>query len=126
MFFRFPGKIYAPEGPSENTYPEFFLIYDKNNKIAGMHSVVPNNETISEYDMPPKWYKEFPKIPKYDGIQFFVTTAYFVDPKLICEDGGSQKEIGDRLWFQSGASITDVLKAPLEQTGAESGVSLIS
>ena len=127
--FRFPGKIYAPQDPSENAYPEFFLIYDKNNAIVGMHSVVPEVEKISEYSMPSKWYREFPNIqniPKYRGKQIFVATAYFVDPELICKDGGSQKGLGDRLLFQSGASIKDVLIAPLEQTGADSDVSFTS
>ena len=94
-----------------------------------MHSVVPEEEKISEYSMPSKWYREFPNIeinPKYEGKHMFVTTAYFVDPKMICEDGGSQKVIGDRLWFQSGASIDDILKAPLEQSVADSDVSLVS
>ena len=94
-----------------------------------MHSVVPEEEKTSEYSLPSKWYRKFPDIeinPKYEGKDMFVTTAYFVDPKLICEDGGSQKEIGDRLLFQNGASINDVLIAPLEQTGADSEVSLIS
>ena len=129
IFFSFPGKIYAPKDPPDNKYPEFFLIYDKNNKIAGMHSVVPEEEKTSEYSLPSKWYRKFPDIeinPKYEGKDMFVTTAYFVDPKLICEDGGSQKEIGDRLLFQNGTSINDVLEAPLEQTGADSDVSLIS
>jgi len=119
----FPGKIYAPEAPSVNAFAEFFLIYDKNDKIAGMHSVVPSDEKTLGYSMPPKWYRLFPKIEniqKYEGKKIYVTTAYFVDPKLICEEGGSQKEIGDRLWFQSGASIKDVLKAPLKQTDADS------
>ena len=132
--FRFPGKIYAPQDPSENAYPEFFLIYDKNNAIVGMHSVVPEVEKISEYSLPSKWYREFPNIqniPKYKGKQIFVTTAYFVDPELICKDGGSQKVklvhgLGDRLLLQSGASIKDVLIAPLEQTAADSDVSFMS
>ena len=132
--FRFPGKIYAPQDPSGNAYPEFFLIYDKNNAIVGMHSVVPEVEKISEYSLPSKWYREFPNIqniPKYKGKQIFVTTAYFVDPELICKDGGSQKVklvhgLGDRLLLQSGPSIKDVLIAPLEQTAADSDVSFMS
>ena len=96
-----------------------------------MHSVVPEEEKISdtEYSLPSKWYRKFPDIeinPKYEGKDMFVTTAYFVDPKLICEDGGSQKEIGDRLLFQNGTSINNVLKAPLIQTDADSDVSFIS
>ena len=39
-------QIYAPDGPSDNAYPEFFLIYDKDNKIAGMYSVVPSDEKL--------------------------------------------------------------------------------
>ena len=124
-FFSFPGKIYAPDGPSDNAYPEFFLIYDKDNKIAGMHSVVPSDEKLG-YSLRSKWYREFPNIQntqKYRGKKIFVTTAYFVDPKLICKDGGSQKGLGDRLLFQNGASINDVLTAPLKQTDADSDVS---
>ena len=127
--FRFPGKIYAPQDPSGNAYPEFFLIYDKNNAIVGMHSVFPEVEKISEYSLPLKWYREFPNIqniPKYRGKKMFVTTAYFVDPELICKAGGAQKGLGDRLLFQSGPSIKDVLIAPLEQAGADFDVSFIT
>ena len=128
IFFSFPGKIYAPEAPSENEFAEFFLIYDKADKIAGMHSVVPKEEMIDEskYSMPSNWYREFPSTDKYEDKKIFVTTAYFVDPKLICKEGGAQKGLGDRLLFQKGSSITEVLEAPLEQTGADSEVSLIS
>ena len=94
-----------------------------------MHSVVPSDEKTLGYSMPPKWYREFPKIQKiqkYEGKQIYVTTAYFVDPKLICKDGGAQKGLGDRLLFQNGTSINDVLEAPLEKTNADSDVSFIS
>ena len=131
MFFRFPGKMYAPEGPSENKYPEFFLIYDKDNKIAGMHSVVPLEEKLNDgfYSLPTKWYREFPNIsdlPTYNGKKVSVTTAYFVDPNLICKEEGAQKGQGDRLLFQNGTSINDVHEAPLKQTDADSDVSFIS
>ena len=78
------------------------------------------------YSIRSKWYREFPNIlsiQKYKGKTFFVTTAYFVDPNLICKDGGSQKGLGDRLLFQNGSSINDVLTAPLKQTDADSDVS---
>ena len=94
-----------------------------------MHSVVPQKEKVLDYSVPSQWYREFPKIediPKYEDEKIFVTTAYFVDPKLICKDGGAQKGLGDRLLFQNGDSINDVLQAPLEQTGADSDVSFIS
>ena len=94
-----------------------------------MHSVVPQKEKTSDYSVLSKWYREFPdiqNIPKYEDEKIFVTTAYFVDPKLICKDGGAQKGLGDRLSFQNGPSINDVLKAPLEQTNADSDVSFIS
>ena len=131
LFFSFPGKIYAPQDPSENKYPEFFLIYDKDNKIAGMHSVVPWEEKLYNgvYSLPTKWYREFPNItdiPKYNGKKVSVTTAYFVDPKLICKDGGAQKGLGDSLLFQNGSSINDFLPVPLKQTVADSDVSFSS
>ena len=94
-----------------------------------MHSVLPHKEKVSDYSELSKWYREFPNIKnieKYEDEKIFVTTAYFVDPKLICKDGGAQKGLGDRLLFQNGASIENVLIAPLEQTGADSDVSLIS
>ena len=131
IFFSFPGKIYAPQDPSENKYPEFFLIYDKDNKIAGMHSVVPWDEKLYDglYSLPTKWYRQFPNIPdipKYNGKKVSVTTAYFVDPNLICKEGGAQKGLGDRLLFQNGTSINDVHTAPPKQTDADSDVSFIS
>ena len=91
-----------------------------------MHSVVPQKEKVLDYSVPSQWYREFPNIedvPKYEDEKIFVTTAYFVDPKLICKDGGSQKGLGDRLLFQNGASINDALTAPLKQTDADSDVS---
>ena len=47
-----------------------------------------------------------------------MTTIYFVDPKLICGTGRTDKEFeeqgtGNLLWLQSGPKYTDVLKLPL-------------
>ena len=47
-----------------------------------------------------------------------MTTIYFVDPKLICGTGRTDKEFdkqgtGNLLWLQRGPKYTNVLKLPL-------------
>ena len=114
---QFPGNRYVSPGM------EMVIIYDVNGFISGMHSVVPKDKTNDMFDFSTsRWYRA----DTVNGVEAYLTTAYFVDPKLICKDGGAQKGLGDRLLFQNGSSINDVLEAPLEQTNADSDVSFIS
>jgi charged multivesicular body protein 7 len=45
-----------------------------------------------------------------------VVTAYFVDPKVICDAGRGESEyLGDSLYIQTGASPSSVMKIPLKE-----------
>jgi len=117
---RFWGYRYAPPGE----YQEMLLIYDVSGYIAGMQSVVPIEDAHNDQ------YYKFSTSPMYnldDGVGAYLTTAYFVDPSIIC-DGGRTQEDFDRdgtgyvLFFQNGETPADLYAAPLtaaEATGTE-------
>jgi len=104
-----PGNLMAP--PEAD--PEMVLIFDVNGFIAGMHSVVAKKFVSAGFDFgASKWYRSV------DALDAFVTTAYFVDPAIICQGGRSQAEFdmegtGNRVWFQNGPTTADVLNTPL-------------
>ena len=111
---KFLGFRYAPP-KSEPT--EITLIYDVNGYIAGMQSVVPKDKTFDD-----KYYKySTTKMYNEDvinGVEVYVTTAYFVDPNVICDEGRNQKDFdndgtGVALFFQNGPSPDDIVAAPL-------------
>ena len=112
--------------PGEN--PEMVFIFDVNGFIAGMHSVVAKKFVISDvfnFDAS-KWYRS----DNILGEDAFVTTAYFVDPAIICQGGRSQGDFdmegtGNRVWFQNGATTADVQNTPLTIDEADSDVSPI-
>ena len=115
----FPGNRY--------TDPEMHmvLIYDVNGFIAGMHSVVDKSKTEGNpFDFANnKWYRT----DTINGVEAYVTTAYFVDPAVICT-GRSQGEFdqegtGNRLLFQNGPTSSDTVSAPLTIEDADTNVS---
>ena len=60
-------------------------------------------------------------------MEAFLTTAYFVDPSVICT-GRTQEEFdmectGNRLLFQNGPTSADTIKAPLTIEEADTNVS---
>lgn len=60
------------------------------------------------------------------GEDSYVTTAYFVDPSIICDGGRDQATFdvdgtGDRLWFQNGPTMGDIHEAPLTTDDADDG-----
>ena len=113
----FFGNRYAP--PEDDK--EMIIIFDVNGFIAGMHSVVPVKHTQPEFDFAAsKWYRKDTVL----GEEAYVTTAYFVDPSVICGSGRSQAEFdvegtGNRLLFQNGPSSSDVITAPMTLEDAD-------
>merc|ERR1711981_1296070 len=99
------------------------LIYDVNGFIAGMQSVVPLEDTFND-----EFYK-FSSQPWYipdnvNGVEVYLTTAYFVDPEIICDGGRSQADFdrdgtGYALFFQSGPDPTWLYESPLTAAEAE-------
>ena len=60
-----------------------------------------------------------------DGVDVYILTAYFVDPKTICRSDGDinhrkKKDIGTGLWLQNGSDpILDSIQIPLSQSDIE-------
>ena len=117
---KFLGHRFAPP-KSEPT--EITLIYDANGYIAGMQSVVPKDKTFND-----KYFKfSTSKIYNEDvinGVEVYVTTAYFVDPTVICEAGRTKKEFdrdgtGDALFIQNGPTPKNIEAAPLSSQEAK-------
>ena len=81
----FPGNRYAPPEVEK----ELLIIFDTNGFIGGMHSVVPKEYTSSQYDFAAsQWYRQDQVL----GSEVYLTTAYFVDPALICGSGRTQAD----------------------------------
>ena len=58
-----------------------------------------------------------------------MTTAYFVEPEVICSTGRTQSEFdvegtGNCLLFQNGPSTHDLIKVPLDLDSADGSVSI--
>jgi len=111
---KFLGFRYIPP-KSEPT--EITLIYGVNGYIAGMQSVVPKDKTFDD-----KYYK-FSSSTMYNedvinGVEVYLTTAYFVDPMVICDAGRTQREFdadgtGVALFFQNGPTPEVIQAVPL-------------
>ena len=79
----FPGFRYAPPGDN----PEMVVIYDVNGFIAGMHSIVAKKFDLGSFNFAgSKWYRSDNVL----GEDAYLTTAYFVDPAIICQGGRDQ------------------------------------
>lgn len=53
------------------------------------------------------------------GIDAYILTAYFVDPKTICSTTNVRDEVGTGLWLQDGADpIADSVAIPMNQADA--------
>ncbi|CAB4063459.1 unnamed protein product [Lepeophtheirus salmonis] len=88
-------------------YNNIILIYDINGKIAGIQSVVEkrfDNNPFRNYEND-SMYQHY----RFDdGYEVYVTTAYFVDPEIICDGGRSKEDFaiegtGNTLIFQNEA-----------------------
>ena len=100
------------------------MIYDKNGNIAGMHSIFPVSATNPDlYDYTKSgWYRS----TTIDDVDYYMTTAYFIHPSKICEEGRTAKEVDmegtiSKIYFQTGESIDDILEAPMTYDEAIEG-----
>merc|ERR1712047_170796 len=113
---KFLGHRYAD--PSD---PSLVMIYDDAGYIAGVQSVL----LESDVDMS---YNDLTKQPVYVqdvwmGQTAWFTTAYFVDPLVICNGGRSPSDweshgTGDRLLIQTGTT-DNLVSIPLTQAEAD-------
>ncbi|CAF3715712.1 unnamed protein product [Adineta steineri] len=97
------------------------LIYDSHGNIAGTQMGIPAS-LIND-----KYYK-FSEQKMYNrdtiaGIDVYILTAYFIDPKTICQsDADNTRKVGTTgtgLWLQNGPDpIQDSFSSPMNQTDA--------
>jgi len=105
----FPGDRYALE--NENG-PNMVLIYDVNGFIAGMHSVVLKKYSSGNWQSDSPWYRS----DNIFGEDAYLTTAYFVNPDVICSTGRTQSDFdvegtGNTLLF---LKEQDLIAVPLD------------
>jgi len=97
------------------------LIFDDAGYIAGEQSVVPLEEIDAAY-------VDISNNPAYIlgewfGLPVFYTTAYFVDPAIICNGGRDEATFevqgtGDRLLLQNGLTPETYITIPMTETEA--------
>lgn len=98
-------------------------LYDKNGVIAGIQAYFPQNEVIN-----PKGNYRFDRTGMLQNMTlnnktYFVATAYFIQPDLICSEGRNETDLskdgtGTGLWFQNGATPSDLITVPLKRGDA--------
>jgi len=101
--------------------PSLVLIYDAAGYICGVQSTLLKKDIADNVLLDNNPYYQS---GDFKGEPAFFTTAYFVDPSLICTAGRSRAQfesqgLGDRLLFQNGPTADDHLVAPLTQEEAE-------
>jgi hypothetical protein len=127
---QFGNSVYngyrVPQHFGNDTYTSIYTLYDRNGVIAGIQVMFPVSETLLPnntflYDQVPMF-----RSATVDDVDYYLFTAYFVDPTTICTVGrerpkeGEILETGDRLVFQNGPWVTEelLLKAPKNRTEA--------
>ena len=113
----FNGHRYGdPEDPS------LVLIYDDAGYIAGSQSGL----LVSNVDEDKYSFASSPvyQLSDFFGVPAYYTTAYFVDPAIICAGGRTEDQVnaqglGDRLLIQSGPTADTVVDIPLTQAEAD-------
>jgi len=114
---KFLGQRYAD--PSE--FSEV-LIYDVAGYIAGVQSVLPTKYLDTNIVNP--FANPSYQLDDWLGEEAYFTTAYFVDPEIICNGGRDSsmwesQGTGDRLLLQNGPTPDDLLSVPLTQDEAD-------
>jgi len=103
--------------------PSVVVLFDVAGYIAGMQNVIlasAVNSTVNPSIA--KW--PFYQLGDFFGRAAYFTTAYFVDPNIICEQGRDKKAFqiqgaGDRLLFQNGPTPHQLVSVPLTQAAAD-------
>lgn len=103
------------------------VIFDVNGIIAGMHSIFPKSAAKATIDYTTLGYYREVTI---DSIQYYMTTAYFIEPSTICSTGRTETQLKSqgtlsKLYFQNGQTIEQLLKAPLLENEAQFQVKIL-
>jgi hypothetical protein len=94
------------------------LIYDSKGAIAGVQMAIPKSIITKYYNFTSqKMYNE----DTIGGVNVYVLTAYFVDPKTICQSDAIVERklgvVGTGVWLQNGTDpIKDSFSSPIEQS----------
>jgi len=113
---KFLGHRYAD--PAD---PSLVIIYDDAGYIAGVQSVLLETDVdldVNDLTKQPVYVRD-----SWMGEAAWFTTAYFVDPLVICNGGRSSSDwdtygTGDRLLIQSG-TLDNLISIPLTQAEAD-------
>lgn len=97
------------------------LLFDRNGIIAGIQAQIPQKEILK----PGNTFK-FDQVPMFQNItirgeEFFILTAYFVNPFTICTEGRTEADLttsgtGTGLWFQNGPTANFLIEVPLDRS----------
>jgi len=98
--------------------PSFMLIFDDAGYIAGVQSVLLDKYVEHDLSAQDVYQIDF----WYEEVAWF-TTAYFVDPAIICAGGRTEEQwnsmgTGDRLLIQNG-SLDNLINIPLTKAEAD-------
>jgi len=107
---RFAGNRYA----RTLEFPDMMLLYDNQGKVAGMQSVIPQEELAFSCK---ENVNEFYVHDVINGKELCLTTAYFVDPPAsICFVQEDSVMLSDQLSFQMGEGFGDANLYKVPQT----------
>jgi charged multivesicular body protein 7 len=94
------------------------LIFDVNGVIAGMQMLLAHSAILSENNT--FQYSDVPHFNNatFEGAEYFVLTAYFVNPSIICTSGRNESDLitvgtGEGVWVQEGPTPTTFLEIPM-------------
>jgi len=100
--------------PGDNS---LVLMYDVQGVIAGLQMLLPHSEILG-----PNNTFRFDQVSHFnnatfDDNEYFVLTAYMVDPEIICTTGRDESELitvgtGEGVWIQDGPSVGNYLQIP--------------
>ncbi|KAK3609730.1 hypothetical protein CHS0354_011422 [Potamilus streckersoni] len=113
----FAGKRYWKDND-----PSVMLLYDVNGYIAGIQiGITKDMKTGSGENYP---FERQVNAPFVDDGDFYVITAYFIDPAIVCTIGRTQSEFssqgtGEYLRIQNGTHPTDVITVPTRENEVE-------
>jgi len=100
------------------------LLFDVNGIIAGVQMFIPHNVVLTETNN-----LEYGSLPMYqnvtyDGEDYFVLTAYVVEPSTICTTGRTAASLteegtGTGIWIQNGPSADTTVQIPQNRPESE-------
>jgi len=117
------GKFNGFQYVKNNDY-SVGLLYDTQGTIAGIQMLIPKSVVLTStntlnYDAIPMYQNA-----TYNGQDYYVLTAYLVEPSTICGAGRSAEDLsedgtGTGLWIQNGTSASALVPVPQNRPESE-------